>query len=322
MWSEIWSAIVNGLFFLMQFFYKITGNYGLAIILLTLLIRLLILPITLRQTKSMIVLQKLQPELKKIQEKYKDDKERLSQEMMKFYREHKVNPFSGCFPLIIQLPIFIALYTAIRTYLLTPPTALLGNIFMIFPGANLSLAFKNTSFLWIKSLADTTRIADPLFVLVILLGLTTWYSQKQVMSDPKQKNLLIIMPLFTVFIGLSLPAGVVLYWLVTNAFQILQQYGIEMYEKRHPEEARKIAEKAEKKAAAKKEELASANRSAGHKKEGHKESHKEKIVGKVAPATTGQKRAPTGKGKRQDGPERKVRKPKTPPPKTTRGGRN
>ncbi len=301
----------------MQFFYKITGNYGFAIILLTLLIRLIILPLTLRQTKSMIALQKLQPELKKIQEKYKDDKERLSQEMMKFYREHKVNPFSGCFPLIVQLPIFIALYTAIRTYLLTPPTALLGNVFAIFPHAPAGMAFKNTSFLWIKSLADTTRIADPLFVLVILLGLTTWYSQKQVMTDPKQKNLLIIMPLFTVFIGLSLPAGVVLYWLVTNVFQIVQQYGIELYEKRHPEEVRRIAEKAERKVAGRRQERRSGKEAPGERVA----SQEVKATDKTKASTKGQKKTASGMSKKQTSSSKQVRKPRTPPPRISGNGR-
>lgn len=314
MWSEIWRAIVSGLFFLMQAFYKLTGNYGVAIILLTLFIRLLILPLTWRQTKSMIALQKFQPELKKIQEKYKDDKERLSQEMMKFYREHKVNPFSGCFPLLIQLPIFIALYTAIRTYLLTPPTALLGNTLSLLPGGPSALVFKSSSFLWIENLADTTRIADPVFVLVILLGFTTWYSQKQVMKDPKQKNMLIIMPLFTVFIGLSLPAGVVLYWLVTNIFQIAQQYGIEWYEKKHPEEVERIAERAERKAAGKK---------AGESPAKRVEKAPERAeTSKGGAGKTSSRKGAKGKaaaGKKQQEAGKRVRKPRTPPPKTKGG---
>lgn len=291
-----------------------TGNYGVAIILLTLFIRLLILPLTWRQTKSMIALQKFQPELKKIQEKYKDDKERLSQEMMKFYREHKVNPFSGCFPLLIQLPIFIALYTAIRTYLLTPPTALLGNTLSLLPGGPSALVFKSSSFLWIENLADTTRIADPVFVLVILLGFTTWYSQKQVMKDPKQKNMLIIMPLFTVFIGLSLPAGVVLYWLVTNIFQIAQQYGIEWYEKKHPEEVERIAERAERKAAGKK---------AGESPAKRVEKAPERAeTSKGGAGKTSSRKGAKGKaaaGKKQQEAGKRVRKPRTPPPKTKGG---
>jgi YidC/Oxa1 family membrane protein insertase len=181
-------------------------------------------------------MQKIQPEIKKLQEKYKDDKEKLSQEMMKFYKENKVNPLSGCLPLILQLPVFFALYTAIRKYLLTPPTLLLGNTMTILPGYLALPIVKSANFLWMENLADSTRIADPYFILVALLAVTTWYSQKQVMSDPRQKSMLYIMPIITAFIGLSLPAGVVLYWLTTNTLQILQQWGIEYWDKKHPKE--------------------------------------------------------------------------------------
>ncbi|MEM2936389.1 MAG: YidC/Oxa1 family membrane protein insertase, partial [Candidatus Bathyarchaeia archaeon] len=220
----MWNGIVGGLNFLLQAFYDLTGNYGIAIILLTLLVKLVLLPLTIKQTRSMIAMQKIQPEIKKLQEKYKDDRERLSQEMMKFYKENKVNPLGGCLPLLLQLPVFFALFTVLRKYLLTPPTLIVGNTFTVFKaipkfetglfGAYASLPIvKSAGFLWVKNLADSTRIADPTFILIILLAATTWYSQKQVMTDPRQKNMLIIMPLLTAFIGWSLPAGVVLYWL-------------------------------------------------------------------------------------------------------------
>jgi YidC/Oxa1 family membrane protein insertase len=245
-WSEIWNGILAGLNFLLQALYSLTGNYGLAIILLTVLIKVILLPLTIKQTKSMIAMQKIQPEIKKLQEKYKDDKEKLSQEMMKFYKEHNVSLFSGCLPLLLQLPVFFALYIVIRKYLLTPPTLLLGNTLTVLPGYTGGVALKSAGFLWMESLADTTRIADPTFILVILLAASTWYSQKQIMTDPRQKNMMIIMPLVSAFIGLSLPAGVVLYWVVTNVLQILQQFGMEAYEKRHPskEEPKKKPAKA------------------------------------------------------------------------------
>jgi len=234
--ADIWNGIVAGLNYLLQAFYNLTGNYGIAIIMLTVLIKIVLLPLTIKQTRSMVAMQKIQPEVKKLQEKYKDDKEKLSQEMMKFYKENKVNPLSGCLPLILQLPVFFALYTAIRKYLLTPPTLLLGNTMTILPGYLALPIVKSASFLWIENLADSTRIADPYFILVALLAVTTWYSQKQVMSDPRQKSMLYIMPIITAFIGLSLPAGVVLYWLTTNTLQILQQWGIEYWDKKHPKE--------------------------------------------------------------------------------------
>jgi len=250
--GEIWNGIVTGLAYLLQALYNLTGNYGVAIILLTILVKIILLPLTIKQTRSMIAMQKIQPEIKKLQEKHKDDKEKLSQEMMKFYKENKVNPLGGCLPLILQLPVFFALFTVLRKYLLTPPTIIVGNTFAAFkavpgfaglPAAYTSLPIvKQAGFLWIDNLADSTRIADPTFILIILLAVTTWYSQKQVMTDPRQKNMMIIMPLITAFIGWSLPAGVVLYWLTTNALQIIQQFALEYYDKKHPKEMPKAKE--------------------------------------------------------------------------------
>jgi YidC/Oxa1 family membrane protein insertase len=243
-WSEIWNGIVAFFNVLLQAFYGFSGNYGLAIIILTVLIKLVLLPLTIKQTRSMLAMQKIQPEIRKIQEKYKDDKERLSQEMMKFYRENKINPLGGCLPLLLQLPVFFALFTVLRKYLLTPPALLIGNTYSVFGGMDLlggaaySMlpAVKRAGFLWMGNLADTTRIADPYFVLIILLAASTWYSQKQVMTDPRQKNMMIIMPIFTAFIGYSLPAGVALYWVTTNVLQILQQWGMELYDKKFKKE--------------------------------------------------------------------------------------
>jgi YidC/Oxa1 family membrane protein insertase len=241
-WGDIWSAIVAGLNWLLQGLFHLTGSYGIAIILITLIVKFVLLPLTIRQTRSMIAMQKIQPEIRKLQEKYKDDKEKLSQEMMKFYKENKVNPFGGCLPLILQLPVFFALFTVLRKYLLTAPIMQLGNTFTIlknFPGI---VYIKNSGFLWIHSLADTTRTADPTFILLILLAASTWYSQKQVMTDPRQRNMMIIMPLVTAFIGLSLPAGVTLYWITTNVLQIIQQWGMAYYDKKHPREEPRIIE--------------------------------------------------------------------------------
>jgi len=247
--GDIWNGIVAFLNILLQAFYSFTGNYGVAIILLTVLVKLVLLPLTIKQTRSMIAMQKIQPEIKKLQEKHKDDKEKLSQEMMKFYKENKVNPLGGCLPLILQLPVFFALFTVLRKYLLTPPTIVLGNTFAAIKGipgfAGLPAAYANlpiikqAGFLWIDNLADSTRIADPYFILIALLAVSTWYSQKQVMTDPRQRNMMIIMPIITAFIGWSLPAGVVLYWLTTNILQIVQQYAMEYYDKKHPKEVPK-----------------------------------------------------------------------------------
>ena len=248
-WGDIWRTIVAALNWMLQGFFAFTGNYGVAIILVTLLVKIVLLPLTIKQTRSMIAMQKIQPEIRKLQEKYKDEKEKLSQEMMKFYKENKVNPFGGCLPLILQLPVFIALFTVLRKYLLTPPILQLGNTFTLLKGYPAGILAKDASFLWIHSLADSTRAADPTYILLILLAASTWYSQKQVMTDPRQRNMMIIMPLITAFIGLSLPAGVVLYWITTNVLQIIQQFAMEYYDKKHAKETPKIIE--EKRPAAK-----------------------------------------------------------------------
>jgi YidC/Oxa1 family membrane protein insertase len=330
--GDLWNGIVAGLNWMLQGLYGLTGNYGLAIILLTVLVKLVLLPLTVKQTRSMIAMQKIQPEIKKLQEKYKDDKEKLSQEMMKFYKENKINPLGGCLPLLLQFPVFIALFTVLRKYLLTAPAMVLGMTFNILPGffpaagGIAKVVPKSADFLWVKNLADSTRIADPIFILIILLGISTWYSQKQVMTDPRQKNMMYIMPLITVFIGLSLPAGVVLYWITTNLLQIIQQWGMEYYDKKHPRELPQA--KAEKGAMAAKTS-AKGKATGGKKAPGPHEraaiaaksgEERTKAEKKAAPSGAKQKQgAATGKGK---GPAPKgkgktpsqVRKPKGPPP--------
>ena len=253
--SAAWNAIVTALNFLLQLFYSFTNNYGLAIIFLTVLVKLLLLPLTVKQTRSMLAMQKIQPEMKKIQEKYKDDRQKQSEELMRLYREHKVNPLSGCLPLIMQMPIFIALYMVLRKYVITPPIMLFGNVFFRMAGAAgnpqaLQVSgelVRNTSFIGISNLSESAKEAGAGgLVLVILLMASTWYSQKQVTTDPRQKNMMLIMPLLMGFIGYSLPAGVVLYWVTTNILQIAQQAGLQYWDKKKAvgEEKVKVAGKA------------------------------------------------------------------------------
>jgi YidC/Oxa1 family membrane protein insertase len=334
-WGNAWNAIIWFLNYLLQAFYNFTGNYGVAIILLTLLVKVLLLPLTIKQTRSMIAMQKIQPEIKKLQEKYKDDKEKLSQEMMKFYKENKVNPLGGCLPLILQLPIFFALYTVLRKYLLTPPAIVIGNTFAAFKGIPTFVGglpgvyapipiIKNAGFLWINNLADSTRLADPTFIFIIILAASTWYSQKQVMTDPRQKNMMIIMPLITAFIGWSLPAGVVLYWMTTNILQIMQQWAMEYYDKKHPERALKGKEEkdsaTQKTPAKEKGDVAAKSKGVAKEKApprgtgkpgGGKKKPAQSSAGQKGKATNKQKSAPPKGGKASS----QVRRPKSPPPK-------
>ncbi|MTK12742.1 MAG: membrane protein insertase YidC [Clostridiaceae bacterium] len=175
-------------------------SYGFAIILMTLIIRLILLPLNIKQTKSSIAMSELQPETKKIQEKYKNDPQRAQQEMMKLYKEKGANPLSGCLPMLIQWPIFIALYY----------------VFNNLTGIN------GVHFLWIQDLAKRD------VVLAILSGITTYYSGSLMMptgdsAQAKQSATMNIgMSIFMIFISWSLKSALVLYWVVNNLIQITQ----------------------------------------------------------------------------------------------------
>lgn len=194
---------------LLNFFNQYVHSYGTAIILLTITVRIILLPLTIKQTKSLQAMQKIQPQLKKLQEKYKDDKEKLQKEMMKFYAENKVNPLGGCLPLLLQLPIFFALFRM-----------LMGN-----------KALQKASFLVIPSLSKsagdfspTAYQALPYDLLIILMVATTYYSQKMITTDPQQAKMMIPMTLLMAFIAWRLPAGILIYWVTTNIWTVAQQY--------------------------------------------------------------------------------------------------
>lgn len=185
--------IMNILFY----FYNITSDWGMSIILLTIAIRILLHPLTVKQTRSMKAMQKIQPLVNDLKIRYKDNAQKMNEEVMRLYREHQINPLGGCLPLLIQIPILIALFTSLRN----------------------SIELRGEHFLWMPDLSG----ADPLYVLPILITVTMHWQQKQMNVDPNQAAAMRFMPLFMLFICLSLPAGVLLYWLVSNVLQILQQ---------------------------------------------------------------------------------------------------
>ncbi|MEW6188993.1 MAG: YidC/Oxa1 family membrane protein insertase [Actinomycetota bacterium] len=196
--GTILEPIEKILFEALKFFYGYVHSYGLAIILLTVAVKVTLLPLTIKQIKSAQELQRLQPKLKKIQEKYKHDKEKLQKELMKFYSEHKVNPLSGCLPLLLQLPIFIALFRMLSV--------------------NKELA--QAGFLWLTNLSKP----DPYFILVVLIVVSTYLSSKTMGTDPQQEKMMTFMSLFMGLIALRLPAGVLLYWVTFNVLTVIQQY--------------------------------------------------------------------------------------------------
>jgi len=186
--------------------YALVGNYGLAIILMTLILRLLIWPLTRKSYATTMAMQKMQPEMQRVQKLYANDKARLQIEMMKIYQTHKTSPMSGCLPMLIQIPIFFALYKALL----------------------ISVPMRTAHFLWISDLAAM----DPYFILPIIMGATMWL--QQVLQSPKTQKTNDVMAstqrfmkwmpvLFTVMFA-WMPAGLVLYWTVSNIFSIFQMY--------------------------------------------------------------------------------------------------
>jgi YidC/Oxa1 family membrane protein insertase len=195
---------------LMNFFYSYTRNYGVAIILLTVITKILFYPLTMKSLSSMKAMQAIQPQVNALRSKHKNDSQRLQRETMELYRKHRVNPLGGCLPMVIQIPIFYALYVAlsVSVEMQNAKFLCLGRIF----GMDL----------WICDLAQQ----DPTYVLPILMGATMFIQQKMTptMGDPRQAKMMLIMPFVFTFMFLSLPSGLVLYWTVSNVLQILQQH--------------------------------------------------------------------------------------------------
>lgn len=207
MFTQIWDGLAKLMEFVLRFFYQLTGNYGISIILLTVVIRLALYPVIHKQNLSARAMQELQPEIKKLQEKYGKDPQRLNQEIMKLYRERGVSPLGGCLPLLIQLPFLFVLYRVLVTY-----------------------DYGQAGFLWLPSLSRP----DPYYILPLAMGATTFWQQK-ISTPPSggeaaQQNLLlmVVMPVFLVFISWGLPSGVLLYWFVSNLFYVFQQYMLEI----------------------------------------------------------------------------------------------
>ncbi|MEK8089635.1 membrane protein insertase YidC [Thermithiobacillus plumbiphilus] len=199
-----WLTIIGQpLFQLLSWFHKLTGNWGIAIILLTLVVKLLFFPLSGASYRSMAGMRKLQPKMEKMRERYKDDKQKLGQAMMELYKTEKVNPLAGCLPIIVQIPVFLALY------------------WVLLESVELRQA---PFFLWIQDLS----IRDPFYVLPVLMGASMILQQRlnPAPMDPIQKKMLYLLPvIFTVFFAFF-PAGLVLYWVVNNVISIAQQWYI------------------------------------------------------------------------------------------------
>jgi YidC/Oxa1 family membrane protein insertase len=237
---QILRPIQSGLEHIVVFLYNnIIANYGIVIILLTIIVRIVLVPLTISQTRSMAKMQKLQPELKELQKKYKDDKQKLQQETMEFYKKNNVNPLAGCLPLLLQMPVFFALFQALRT----PSeivTNVLGNFNLngVVNGIRTGLMTFLPNLDYSKFLAPTSGVANPnynflwlnlntpdrYFILVILMVATMFFSMKMTTTDTRQSKIMYIMPVVFGFISWQFPSGILLYWVTTNAWSIGQQY--------------------------------------------------------------------------------------------------
>ena len=247
---------------LLSWFYDFWPSYGMAITLLTLLIMVILTPLTLKQTKSMIKIQHVQPELKKIQNKYKNDKERMNKEVMAFYTANNVNPLSGCLPLFVQAPVFLVLYNVIRGLtrrlsntgehagwiagrfnqeVSVPPdrmevfypdyidhqSALFNDLSqekeMVSWGVDLARSASD-------ALSDGFVTSVPYFILILLVFASSWYQQKQIRGrnlqaaiSPQQQMIFKIMPFFLPVISFSFDAALVVYFVISNLYRIIQQ---------------------------------------------------------------------------------------------------
>ena len=228
--GSLWSFLGDTFADIIVFFYSFTHNYGIAIILMTVLIRVILYPLMQKQMVSMREMQKIQPLMKAVQDKYKNDKERLNKELMALYKEHKVNPMSGCLPLIIQMPILILLFQVLREFN--------TKIYAVYNG--------NPGFLWLKDLSLPDQLiqlpGSGIFgiqyigIMPFLIGGSMYIQQKMTSTggtaagkdggsaQQTQKMMTIMMPLMIGFFSFSLPSGLTLYWFTSTLLGIGQQY--------------------------------------------------------------------------------------------------
>jgi YidC/Oxa1 family membrane protein insertase len=195
------TAVAKPLLYSLKFLYRYVHNYGIAIIIITVIIKILFYPLTYKSYKSMKDMQKIQPKMALLKEKHKNDKDAMNKAVMELYKTNKVNPLGGCLPMLIQMPIFIALYRALMT----------------------SIELRHAPFmLWIYDLSTK----DPYYVTPIIMGATMFIQQKMTPNtsmDPAQAKMMMALPLVFTVMFINMPAGLVLYWFVNNILTIAQQ---------------------------------------------------------------------------------------------------
>ena len=224
----MWAAIKDVILQALQALYGVTGDYGSAIILLTVIFRVALVPLTLKQTRSMYEMQRIQPKIKELQKKYKNDKEKLQEETLKFYQDNKVNPFGGCLPMLLQMPIFIALFQVLGGSEEKPGE------FMKYLATLEPAAQEAAKRFWVI-LPDLTAAPNevwsgvglpdviPYATLVLLFGLSVWLPQQLMPGENQQKQIGLVMAAMMLYFGWISPAGVLLYWVTSSLLGIVQQ---------------------------------------------------------------------------------------------------
>ena len=237
--GAIWNGASDLLLMILEFFYGLTNSFGMAIVLLTIVVRIALYPLNQKQMVSMQQMQKIQPRLKVLQEKYANDKEKLNQETMRLYKENKVNPAAGCLPLLVQLPILILLFNVLRSYdfagtsflgiiLGSSTTAGLAQAVGVAadPTGNYGLMSVLTGIIQNPSGLSNAGLYMGNLILLISISFLTWAQQKlsSAGANPQMAMMNTIMPFFMAFICLSMPGGVMLYWGLSSLIGVVQQY--------------------------------------------------------------------------------------------------
>lgn len=211
--GSIINPIIEFLIKILVFFHdNVYPNYGVNIILLTIVVRIAMSPLTFTQIRAQSQIQKIQPQINKIREKYKNDREKMNQEIMSIYRENKINPLSGCLPLLLQLPVIFALYMMIQKY----------------------APINVESFLWLNELGKP----DPYYILVILFVVTSFITQQMTITEPSQKFINYIMPIAMGILFIRFPAALFIYFDTSNIWQLGERFIIKRFFKQREEKSR------------------------------------------------------------------------------------
>jgi len=199
----IFDFIAKPLLYTLKFIHKFTGNFGWDIIFITIVLRIFFFPLNHMSYKSMKKMQEIQPIIQKLREKYNDDPQALNKELMNIYKTYKINPFSGCLPILIQIPIFIAMYKVLL----------------------MAIELRHAPFwLWISDLSAPERFYG-IPLLTILMGVSMFVQQKlsPPSTDTLQNKIMLLLPLIFIILFMNFPSGLVLYWFVNNILSIIQQ---------------------------------------------------------------------------------------------------